>query len=332
MFKIGKLQLSFPLILAPLSGISDLPFRSINRSFGCELAFTEMISARALTYHNKGTESMLDTVPSDRPLGIQLVGADPDSLRRAMDILDNYDFDIIDFNAACPVHKVVKKGEGAGLLKDPKKLNGLLRIIVDRARVPVTVKIRAGWDEDTINAKEVALICQDTGIEALFIHGRTKMQGYSGNVSYQVIRDVKKTLRIPVIASGDALSPLLIKKMFEETGCDAVVVARGALGNPWIFRETIEYINSGVLPRRPDVDEVIRTMQEHLVYCTQVHGEVTGTVMFRKFFAWYSRGFRDVKQLREAAFRAQTRSQMLDLISMIKTASRGSSGNLAPLH
>lgn len=301
-----------------MSGISDLPYRLINRSFGCGLAFTEMISAHSLIYKNKTTLKMLSTNQDDKPLGVQIVGHDPEIIKRALDILSGYDFDIIDFNAACPVKKVVSKGEGAGLLREPVKLQKLLKLIVKNTGVPVTVKIRSGWDETAVNAVEAALCAQDAGVKALIIHGRTRMQGYRGSVDYNIIREVKQALEIPVIASGDALKPVLIKKMFDETGCDGVALARGALGNPWIFSETNEFLKTGTILSTPDVHEVIRTMTKHLDLLVSFHGEMTGVMLCRKFFTWYTRGMA-VKQLRVRAFGAETRDDMLRLIGEVQT-------------
>ena len=234
MLNIGKLKLKSNLILAPMAGISDLPFRLLNRGFGCELAFTEMINVRSLGYKMRKTQKMLSTDSKDKPLGIQIIGCEEEFILNAIDILSSYKYDILDFNAACPVKKVVRRGEGAGLLKDPKKLHRLLKIIVQKSDKPVTVKIRTGWDKSSINAREIALLCQDAGVNAVFLHGRDREQGYSGDVDYKTIGKVKNTLDIPLIASGNIFSASLAKKMLDEKGCDGLLVARGALGNPWI--------------------------------------------------------------------------------------------------
>ena len=232
MLTIGTGQLTSPLVLAPLSGISDLPYRAICRRFGCELAATAMVSARSLAWRNIKTEKLLATRPGDRPLSVQLLGSDPDVIARALDALERFRFDLIDLNAACPVPKVVRKGEGAALLKEPHKLHELLRLIVKRSRVPVTVKIRAGWDKNSPCARDIALYALDAGVSCVCVHGRTRAQGYGGRVSYDIIREVKQALTIPVIGSGDAFSPILIRRMFDETGCDGVAIARGALETP----------------------------------------------------------------------------------------------------
>jgi tRNA-dihydrouridine synthase B len=237
-----------------------------------------------------------------------------------MDILQKYEFDLLDFNAACPAKKVTRRGEGASLLKDPKKLKALLKLVVKNSRVPVTVKIRAGQDKDSLNAEETALYAQDAGISALFIHGRTKTQGYSGTVDYKIIKAVKNALTIPVIASGDILSAQLAKKMFDETGCDGIAVARGALGNPWIFKEIKEYLAHGKMIFRPSRHEIMQTMLEHLGLCIDFYGERVGVVIFRKFMNWYTRGFRKIRPLREKSSRAKTKEEILKLTEDILSA------------
>jgi nifR3 family TIM-barrel protein len=311
---IAGVPLSSPCLLAPLAGISDLPFRMLNRSLGCGFAFVEMISARALVYRNKSTKNMLSSLPGDRPLGMQLLGDDPEIMRRALDLLDICSYDLIDVNAACPVNKVTARGEGASLLKDPRKLGELLRAVVAHAGIPVTVKIRTGWDESSVNAREVALHARDAGIQCLFIHGRTRAQGYSGKVDYRVIAEVKAALDIPVIASGDGLSPQLIKKMLDETGCDGVAVARGSLGNPWIFRDTEEFLAHGTIPPRPGIHEIAATMARHMDLCADYYGDTVGPIQFRKFFGWYTKKTPGTRALKEKAFRAATRQQMLRII------------------
>ncbi len=311
---LGALKLKSNLILAPLAGISDLPFRRLNRAFGCELAFTEMLNVRSLSHKSKKTMQMLSTDSLDRPLGVQILGCEEKYIIKGLDVLSKYRFDILDFNAACPVRKVVRRGEGAGLLRNPKKLAKLLKLVVRRCRVPVSVKIRSGWDRDSVNAKDVALLCEDAGASALFIHGRTKEQIYSGAVDYKIIGMVKKAVGIAVIASGDILSPQLSARMLKETGCDGLVIARGSLGNPWIFKQVNSYLKNGEIIPMPSKDEIIRTMLLHLGLCVDFYAQRVGVMIFRKFFAWYTKGFRKVRQLREISSRARTKDEMIAII------------------
>jgi tRNA-dihydrouridine synthase B len=303
MLKIDTLQLNSNLILAPMSGISDLPFRMLNRGFGAELAFVEMLNCRSLSHKSRRTRQMLASVKADSPLGAQILGCEAKYILKAMDVLKAYRFEVIDFNAACPAKKVVRRAEGAALMRQPKKLQSLLKLVVRESNVPVTVKIRSGWDKGSVNAVEVACRCADAGASAVFIHGRTKQQGYSGAVDYAAIAAVKKALSIPVVASGDVLSPQLVKRMFSETGCDAVAIARGALGNPWIFK--------GVTP---DQAELIRVMRGHLQANVDFYGERMGVMKFRKFFNWYTKGLRHIRPLREKSSRAKTQEEIFALI------------------
>ncbi len=305
-----------------MAGISDMPFRLINRSFWRGLAFTEMISANSLVHGSKKTLKMLSSVADDRPLGVQILGGDPETVRRSVDILSGYDFDIMDFNAACPANKVVSKGKGAALLKEPGRLQQMLSIVVERTQVPVTVKLRTGWDETSVNAVESALRARDAGVKAIFMHGRTRAQRYSGTVDYSIIRKVKESVEIPIIASGDALTPVLISKMFEETGCDGVAVARGALGNPWIFRMTAEHLGGKAAPICPDVREITQTMKEHLALNVAFHGQKAGVMIFRKFFSWYTKGMA-LKGLKGRAFGAVTWDEMLRLIEEVQVLTTG---------
>jgi tRNA-dihydrouridine synthase B len=316
--KIGKLEFSSPVMLSPMAGISDLPFRTLNRRFGCGFAFTEMISARAFVYSNSNTLEMLRTDPGDRPLGIQLLGCDPEIITRAVGGLRAYEHDLLDINAACPVAKVTKRGEGSALLNAPERLSEVIRAAVAVSEVPVTVKLRVGWDRSSANASDIACAAQDAGASAVFVHGRTRDQGYSGEVDYSAIRKIKERLSIPVIGNGNVFSAALIKRMFEETGCDGVGIARGCLGNPWIFREAVEYLRAGsTTPGPPSIGEIIETMTAHLDLAIAFDGEENGVTRFRKFFAWYVKGLRNTRDIRAAAFGASTRAEMERFIDML---------------
>jgi tRNA-dihydrouridine synthase B len=315
LLKIGSLKLKSNLILSPMAGITDLPFRMLCRKFGAELAFVEMINCRSISHKSRKIKHMLTSLPRDTPLGVQILGSEDQYILKALDVLRGHKFDILDFNAACPVKKVVRRKEGASLLQEPKKFSRILKLVVKNSPFPVTVKIRSGWDEHSVNAREMALLAQDCGASALFIHGRTKVQGYSGNVNYNIIREVKKAISIPVIASGDIFSSELAKKMFEETGCDGLAVARGCLGNPWIFKEIKEYLKSGKIIRRPKKEEVAMVLREHLDSNLDFYGEKNGVVIFRKFYIWYTKGMCKVRRLRERASRAKTRPEVEKIIA-----------------
>jgi tRNA-dihydrouridine synthase B len=323
MLAIGTITLSPPLVLAPLSGVSDLPFRLMNRRHGCGLAFTEMISTQAVIRNVPKTMKMLDTTPEDRPLGVQLLGNDENSIRRTLEVLDMKRFAVVDLNAACPVKKVVRRGEGAALMLEPGKLASLLRFMVEHSPVPVTVKIRSGWDATSVNAAEVARHAEDAGVSALFIHGRTRAQGYRGTTDYAIIKAVKDAVGIPVVGSGDVLSPELGRKMLGETGCDGLVLARGAMGNPWMFPRMAEYLRNGTIVRGPDTEERTAAMHEHFSLCCTYYGPEKALKIFRKFYIWYSRGMRDVRVLREEAMHANTPGDMIGAIHRLREAGLG---------
>jgi len=283
---------------------------------GVELAYLEMISARALSYLSRGTRERLRTGPDEGLLGIQLLAKDPYYILKGLDRLKDYKFDTLDFNAACPQKKITGKGKGAALLKEPKKLNSLLKCLIKNTTKPVTMKMRLGWDssKDTLR---IAKGAADAGVSAIYIHGRTRQQGYRDGVDYKAIAKVKKALKIPVIGSGDILSAELAKRMFEEAGVDAVTVARGSLGNPWIFREISEFLKKGRIIPRPKASEITRIMKQHLDLTLKFFGEKTGVIRFRKFYIWYTRGFTKIKPLRTQITQITTKIQMLKQIKFL---------------
>ncbi len=316
MVKLGNLSLSTPIMLSPMAGISAYPYRMINRKMGVELAYLEMISARALSYLSRGTKERLRNGPGDRPLGIQLLGKDPYYILKALDRLRDYPFDVLGFNAACPQKKITGNGKGACLLKEPKKLNLLLKCIVKHTAKPVTLKMRLGWDSPKY-ALKIALEAQDAGVSAICVHGRTRIQGYRDGIDYPAIAGIKKALKIPIIGSGDILSAQLAKKMFTETGVDAIAVARGALGNPWIFREIQEFLQKGRIAPRPNITEITHMIKKHLELSLKFFDERTGIIRFRKFYIWYTRGFTKAKPLRTKIARITTKKEMLVLIKAL---------------
>jgi tRNA-dihydrouridine synthase B len=301
-----------------MAGISDLPFRLIAREFGCPLAFTEMVNAQALGLKNRKTLKLLESSVLDRPLGVQLLAREPVHLLEALDVLAGRSFDVIDLNAACPVRKVTRKGQGAALLKEPETLSRLVRTLVVHARVPVTVKIRTGWDPRSVNAIELARRIADAGADAICVHGRTKTQGYTGKADLQTIGAVRAAVSIPVIASGDVLTSSAAIETLKITGCGAVMVARGGLGNPWIYREAGALNRKEPEPERPGLAEMQSVMNRHLVMSAQYHGEKLGVINFRKFFAWYTKGLRDARALRPKAMLAETVEEMKTLIGQLQ--------------
>lgn len=323
---LKKLKISNSVILAPMSGITSYPYRRLNRRLGCQFAFLEMVSARALSYLTKRTVSQIMYTDDKEQggLGIQLVGEELEYILEAMDHIDMAKFDILDLNAGCPNKKIVNKGGGSALLRDPKKLQQILKAMVKKSTIPVTVKIRSGWDEDSVaDTPYLASYARDAGIAAISIHGRTKFQGYSGRVDYKVIKKVKEAVDIPVIASGDIFTPELVKKMFDETGCDAVMAARGSLGNPWLFKLTQEYLKTGKSLPGPQLSEIIEVMISHLDGMIEFYGEEKGIREFRKFYIWYTRGFFNVKDLRNKVARIKTKEEMLAGIEEFKTRAKG---------
>jgi nifR3 family TIM-barrel protein len=301
------------VILAPMAGVSSSPFRMINRKFGCGFAFTEMVCSRSLSSLNKKTFEMLRTLPGDHPFGVQILGRDVSYILKSLDILQDYDFQVLDLNAACPMKKVVNCGKGASLLKEPKLLGRILKEMVTRSKWPVTVKIRTGWDNHE-DGPEAARYARDAGVRAIIVHGRTRNQLYRGKPDYDAIRKIKNSVDIPVIASGDILSGALAKKMLDETGCDGVAVARGALGNPWIFRDIASVLSAGVSAPRPSMDELVATIKEHLELTVSWYGEKRGIKMFHKFFIWYTHGLPRVKPLRAKVEKTMTEKALCGLV------------------
>jgi tRNA-dihydrouridine synthase B len=265
-----------------------------------------MVNARALGLTNGKTLGLLETSPLDAPLGVQLLAREPDDLVRALEVLDGYPCSLVDLNAACPVKKVTRKGEGAALLREPETLSKLVSALVANSRLPVTVKIRSGWDQATVNAPEIARRIAGAGADAICIHGRTRNQGYGGKADLTVVSAVKQAVSIPVIASGDIFSAAAARKMWNETGCDAVMVARGALGNPWIFREIAAIYRGEDRPPRPTPEELRAAAREHFTLSVQYLGERLGVINFRKFFAWYTKGLKNARSMRPRVVRACT--------------------------
>lgn len=288
--KIGSVTLDNNVILAPMAGVTDLPFRLLCREQGAGLVCMEMVSAKAVYYRNKNTESLLAVHPEEKPASLQLFGSDPEILAEMAKKIEDRPFSILDFNMGCPVPKVVNNKEGSALMKDPALVRRILTAMVKAVKKPVTVKIRKGFDQEHCNAVEIARIAEDCGVAAVAVHGRTREQYYSGRADWEVIARVKEAVDIPVIGNGDIDSPGSALRMIEQTGCDGVMIGRAAQGNPWIFREVTQFLESGTIPAPPDQREKREMVLRHARLQLEYKGEYTAVREMRRHLAWYTVG------------------------------------------
>lgn len=296
--KIGNVELKNAIALAPMAGVTDLPFRLLCKEQGCGLMYTEMVSAKALLYKNRNTKPLLETRPEEEPVAVQLFGSDPEIMSEMALQLEEGPYAIIDVNMGCPVPKIVNNGEGSALMKDPKLAEQILTAMVKKLHKPVTVKFRKGFNDSNINAVEFAKMAESCGVAAVAVHGRTREQYYSGKADWDIIRQVKEAVSIPVIGNGDVDSAEKAKQLLDETGCDGVMVGRGARGNPWIFREIRDYLATGELPPRPSKEEVRDMMLRHTRMEIEYKGEYTGIREMRKHISWYTAGYPNSAKLR----------------------------------
>ena len=299
-WKIGNVEIDNQIALAPMAGVCDFSFRTIVKSMGCGLIETEMFSDKAIMYGNWKTKEKLYMTDYERPISLQIVGSDLESLTFASKyVQDNTNADIIDINMGCPVVKVTNRGKaGCSLMRDPQKVKSIVESIVDIVDIPLTVKIRSGWDKENINAVEIAGIAEDAGASAITVHPRTKDQGYSGKADWSIIKEVKDNVSIPVIGNGDVKSCFDAKHMLDETGCDAVMIARGARGNPWIFREVAHFLETGEELPRPSVEEVKEMILRHARMLIDVFGENMAIRQMRKHAGYYVTGYPDASRIR----------------------------------
>lgn len=315
--KIGNVELENRYILGPMAGVTDLPFRLLCREQGAGLLCMEMVSAKAILYNNKNTESLLEIHPDEQPVSLQLFGSDPGIMSEMAKRIEERPFAILDINMGCPVPKVVKNGEGSALMKEPKLVYDIVRSMVKAIEKPVTVKIRKGFDDDHVNAVEIAKIIEEAGAAAVAVHGRTREQYYSGRADWDIIRQVKEAVSIPVIGSGDVTTPEKAQELVRRTGCDGVMIARGAQGNPWIFSEMTAYEETGRIPPRPDKEELRGMMLRHARLQLQYKGEYSGIREMRKHVAWYTKGIPNAARLRDQINQVETFSELENLLTVL---------------
>lgn len=308
---IGDVVLDNNVILAPMAGVTDLPFRLLCREQGAGMVCMEMVSAKAIYYRNKNTEELLTVHPDEKPASLQLFGSDPQIVAEMAKRIEERSFSVLDFNMGCPVPKVVNNGEGSALMKDPRLVERLLSGLVKAVKKPVTVKIRRGFDEAHCNAVEIARIAEACGVAAIAVHGRTREQYYSGRADWDCIRQVKETVHIPVIGNGDVDSPEAAKAMLEQTGCDGVMIGRGAQGNPWIFREIARFLETGEKTARPGNKEKRELILRHARLQSEVKGEHTAVREMRKHLAWYTAGMPHSARFRQTINSMETMEELL---------------------
>ena len=297
--KIGNVVLDNNVILAPMAGVTDLPFRLLCKEQGAGLICMEMVSAKAIYYNNKNTEELMEIHPDEKPVSLQLFGSDADIISEMAKRIEERPFAILDINMGCPVPKVVNNGEGSALMKNPKLVEEILSKLVKATSKPVTVKIRKGFNEENVNAVEIAKIAESCGVAAVAVHGRTREQYYSGKADWDIIRRVKEAVKIPVIGNGDVVDALSAKALQDSTGCDGIMIGRAAQGNPWIFHEVTTYLETGEIPPGPTPQQVKEVIIRHANLQLKYKGEYTGVREMRKHLSWYTTGYPNSARFRQ---------------------------------
>lgn len=315
--KIGNVTLENDLVLGPMAGVTDLPFRLLCKEQGAGLLCMEMVSAKGILYNNKNTRFLLTIDERERPVSLQLFGSDPDIISEQAKRIEELPFDILDINMGCPVPKVVNNGDGSALMKNPLLAGEIIEKTARAINKPVTVKIRKGFDEEHVNAVELAHIAQESGAAAVAVHGRTREQYYSGKADWKIIRDVKEAVRIPVIGNGDVNTPEDADRMRQETGCDGIMIARGAQGNPWIFKQILHYEKTGEYLPKPAPGEVVEMILRHARMQMEFKGEYTGMREIRKHAAWYTAGYKNSAKLRGKINETESYEELAELLKSL---------------
>lgn len=313
--RIGNVEIENPVFLAPMAGVTDLPYRILVKEMGCGLLYTEMISAKGLYYDNEKTTKLLDIDKKEQPISLQIFGSQPEIMAEIAEQLNDMSFQILDINMGCPTPKITKNGDGSALMKKPKLAGEIIKAVVKTSKKPVTIKIRKGWDDNLINAVEMAIKAQEAGAKAIAIHGRTREQYYSGQADWDIIREVKKEVTIPVIGNGDIYSPESAKHMMEYTGCDAIMIGRAAQGNPWIFKRIIHYLKTEELLPLPSTKEIVAMIIKHMEMLVQYKGEKLAIREMRKHIAWYTKGLKNATILRRETNKLESQRQVTALLT-----------------
>ncbi|AEF18010.1 TIM-barrel protein, nifR3 family [Thermoanaerobacterium xylanolyticum LX-11] len=316
---IGDVEIKNNVFLAPMAGVTDKPYRCICSEMGCGFTYTEMVSAKGLYYESENTEFLTD-IDDDENVALQIFGSDPYIMGEIAKRLNTSNAKVIDINMGCPTPKIVKNGDGSALMLKPELAESVIKAVVKNSSKPVTIKIRKGWDDAHVNAVEIAKMAENCGVKAVAVHGRTREQFYSGNADWDIIKKVKDNLKIPVIGNGDVFSPEDAKRMIDETGCDAVMVGRGAEGNPWIFKRILHYLNTGELLPEPIVSEKIDMILRHLDVMIEYKGEHIGILEMRKHIAWYLKGIRGASKIKQMVFTMSNYKEIKDLLLSIKSS------------
>ena len=315
--KIGNVELDNPLVLAPMAGVTDLPFRLLCKEQGVGLICMEMVSAKAIYYKNKNTESLLEIHPDETPVSLQLFGSDADIMSEMAKKIEERPFSILDINMGCPVPKVVNNGEGSALMKNPKLVREIVSKMSKAIEKPVTVKIRKGFDEEHVNAVEIAKIAEDAGAAAIAVHGRTREQYYSGKADWEIIAKVKEAVSVPVIGNGDVTDADSAMRMMKETGCDGVMIGRAVQGNPWIFREILSQINDGIVLPRPTMEEMRDMIIRHAKLQLEYKGEYTAIREMRKHVSWYTTGLPGSAKFRKHVNEMETLEGLIETVEKL---------------